>query len=68
MHLDRLARAYRRTTRAQDHARNLLAGLAELRVEDVFDEGLHEFLSRFILETASLGSVVHESYLSGDAR
>lgn len=68
MHLERLARAYRRSTDAQHQARNLLAGLAECRVEDIFDEGLHEFLSRFIREAAALGSVVHESYLSGDVR
>jgi uncharacterized alpha-E superfamily protein len=46
----------------------MLATLSETKVEDVFDEGLHEFLSRFIREVAGLGSLVHESYLSGDMR
>jgi uncharacterized alpha-E superfamily protein len=68
MHLDRLARGYRRTTRAQDRARGMLAGLAELRTEDIFEEGLHEFLTRFIGETGDLALAVHDSYLSGDAR
>lgn len=68
IHLDRLARGYRRSTTAQERARSMLAGLAELRTEDIFDEGLHEFLTRFIRETAGLGAAVHESYLSGDAR
>ncbi|MDT8856707.1 alpha-E domain-containing protein [Paracoccaceae bacterium Fryx2] len=68
LHLDRLARNYSKTTPAQEKARNLMAGLAELRVDDIFEEGLHEFLSRFIRETASLGAVVHDTYLSGDLR
>lgn len=67
-HLDRLAKAYGRTTEAQAQGRNLLAGLAELRVEDIFEEGLHEFLSRFIGESAVLGNAMRESYLSGDMR
>ncbi|HMO07866.1 MAG TPA: alpha-E domain-containing protein [Paracoccaceae bacterium] len=67
-HLDRLSRGYRRRTGAQDEGRAMLAGLAELRVEDVFEEGLHEFLTRFIREVAGLGGAVHDCYLSGDVR
>lgn len=67
-HLDRLARGYHRRTAAQETARNLLSKLAELRVDDIFDEGLHEFLTRFIREVGELGSVVHDSYLHGDVR
>lgn len=67
-HLDRLAKAYGRTGEAQTLGRNLLAGLAELSVEDIFEEGLHEFLTRFILEAGALGTVMRESYLSGDVR
>lgn len=68
MHLDRLARQYRLRTAAQDRARALLAGIAEARVEDVFDEGLHEFLSRIIREVADLAVVIRDAYLSGDMR
>ncbi|OIQ71726.1 hypothetical protein GALL_466550 [mine drainage metagenome] len=67
-HLDRLARGYGRTTGAQAQARALLAELAELTVEEVLQEGLHEFLTRFIREVAKLGAEVHEAYLSGDQR
>lgn len=67
-HLDRLARAYGRSTEAQTKARALVAELAEATVEDIFDEGLHEFLSRFIEETGALGRTIHDVYLSGDAR
>jgi uncharacterized alpha-E superfamily protein len=68
LHLDRLARGYHRRTAAQDKARNMLAELAEMRVEDIFDEGLHEFLTRFIGEVAVLGGLIRDSYLNGDVR
>jgi uncharacterized alpha-E superfamily protein len=68
MHLDRLARGYGRQSDAQVRARRLLGGLAEGTVEDIFDEGMHEFLSRFIAEVAAVGGLVHEGYLSGDVR
>lgn len=67
-HLCRLEKSYKRSTPAQDKARALHEGLGRVTVEDIFDEGLHEFLSRFILDVAALGAVVHESYLSGDVR
>ena len=66
-HLDRLARSYHRSTPAQERGRALLGELAELRVEDVFEEGLHEFLSRFIGEAAELAGLVSDIYLSGRA-
>lgn len=68
MHLDRLGRGYNVTRPAQSAARRLLAEMADTRVEDVFDEGLHEFLSRFINSVAKVGTTIHESYLSGDQR
>jgi len=68
LHLDRLARAYGRGTPAQSAARAMLGEMAELRVEAIFDEGLHEFLTRFIGDAAGLGQRVHDAYLSGDVR
>lgn len=68
LHLDRLAKAYGAKTDAQARAKDMLAALEATRVEDIFDEGLHEFLSRFIREVAVMGSLVHETYLSGDMR
>jgi uncharacterized alpha-E superfamily protein len=66
-HLDRLARGYDARPGAEP---GLGAAGRDRRmtVEDVFDEGLHEFLTRFIGEIATLGALVHESYLSGDMR
>ena len=42
--------------------------LSELTVEDIFDEGLHEFLTRVVAEVRSLAIVVHQTYLSGEMR
>lgn len=67
-HLDHLAQVYGTSTAAQSSARRLLGELAELTVDDVFDEGLHEFLTRFINEVGAVGQQVHETYLSGDMR
>ncbi len=67
-HLGRISRGYHNSTDAQAKVRNLLAGLAELRTEDIFEEGMHEFLSRFIGEVALLAGSVSATYLSGDAR
>ena len=65
-HLDRLARAYGRTTEAQTLARSLVASLSEVTVDDIFDEGLHEFLTRAIGEISGLALVIGEAYLSGE--
>jgi uncharacterized alpha-E superfamily protein len=67
-HLDRLAKAYERTTPAQTAARSLMGELAETQVEAIFDEGLHEFLTRFIREIGDISIRVHDAYLSGDLR
>ena len=42
------------------------SGLAA--IEDVFDEGLHEFLTRYINQTAHLSTLIHDIYLSGETR
>ena len=67
-HLDRLARGYGRTTEAQTRARSLVAKLSEISVEDIFEEGLHEFLTRSIDEIADLAAIVSAVYLRGEAR
>ena len=67
-HLDRLARGYQRSSVVQSRARTLLGELAEMSVEDVFEEGLHEFLTRYIAEVGAIGRAVGEIYLSGDVR
>jgi uncharacterized alpha-E superfamily protein len=67
-HLGRLAKAYGRETEAQEQARALSAGIENATVEAIFDEGLHEFLTRYIAEAAQLANAIHASYLSGEMR
>lgn len=64
--LSHLAELYGRPTEAQGLALGLLQGLQAATPEAIFDEGLHDFLTRFIRETAGLAASVHDSYLSGD--
>ena len=67
-HLGRVAKLYGRETEAQARAAALMAELDGVTVDTIFDEGLHEFLTRFIKESAGLAAVVRETYLTGDAR
>ena len=43
----------------------MLGELAEAEVEDIIEEGLHEFLTRFIQQNAALGQDVADGYLFG---
>ena len=67
-HLGRVAKLYGRETEAQARAAGLMAELDRVTVDKIFDEGLHEFLTRFIKESAALAAVVRETYLTGDVR
>ncbi|MFN5997208.1 MAG: alpha-E domain-containing protein [Paracoccaceae bacterium] len=67
-HLGRVAKAYGRETEAQEKARRLAAGIEAATVEAIFDEGLHEFLTRYITEAANLATAIHDAYLSGEMR
>lgn len=66
--LAKLAKFYGRESAAQDASSALLHRLQQTSVEEIFDEGMHEFLTRFIREVAAIGRNVHEVYLSGDNR
>ena len=65
-HAQRLAKLYGRDTAATSAVARLLAELESQSTERIFDEGLHEFLTRYIQQTGELGQVIHDSYLSGD--
>jgi len=67
-HLESLARGYGRSGQAQVAARELQARLSEISIEDVFEEGLHEFLTGMIQSVGQLGGNIQEQYLSGEAR
>lgn len=65
-HMARLSKHYGRDTAATGAAARLMAELEGQSTDRIFDEGLHEFLTRFINETTHLGAIIHNSYLSGD--
>lgn len=65
-HAQRLAKLYGRDTAATHAVARLLAELDGQTTDQIFDEGLHEFLTRYIQQTGELGRVIHDSYLSGD--
>jgi uncharacterized alpha-E superfamily protein len=67
-HLGRVAKAYGRETEAQVISREILADLEAEAVDRIFDEGLHEYLTRFIRGTARLGLAIHDVYLRGEMR
>ena len=64
-HLDNLAALYQTGTRAQEVAHRLLEDLDRATVDDIFDEGLHEFLARFMARNAGLATTVQDVYLNG---
>ncbi|KFE36700.1 alpha-E domain-containing protein [Thioclava atlantica] len=70
-HLDNLARFYGDAPGADLallHARALVKELEQTEVAEIVDEGLHEFLTRFIGEIGQVAALVQRSYLSGEAR
>jgi uncharacterized alpha-E superfamily protein len=66
-HLGAISRAYGQPTEASAAIRGMLGELSELTVEEIFDEGLHEFLTRFIDQVGALSMAIHRSYLTGRA-
>ena len=64
-HLGRLARAYGSRNHAHERVHAMLGELAEAEVDDIIEEGLHEFLSRFIYQNGALGQDVVDGYLFG---
>ncbi len=64
-HLGRLAQAYGRRTHAHERIQGLLDDLGAAQVDGIIEEGLHEFLTRFIQQNAALGRDVADGYLFG---
>jgi uncharacterized alpha-E superfamily protein len=64
LYLDRIARAYGRQGIAQRQARSIRARVENSRMDEIFQGGLHEFISEFISENNQLGSAIGQQYLS----
>ncbi len=62
--LDELASSIGRQGPAQRLARSIRTRLANANIDDVFRNGLHEFLTDFVAENARLGQAIAEQYLS----
>ena len=62
-HLDQLGQTYGRRGAAQRAATATLNRLSAVRIEQIFQSGLHEFITAFIDENARLSSTVVEQYL-----
>lgn len=50
---------------AHDEARRVLEELQSHDIDQIFDDGLHEFLSWFVGEIAAIADAVQDDYLSG---
>jgi uncharacterized alpha-E superfamily protein len=62
--LDRIANAYGRQGPAQRQARAIRTRLQNSRMEEIFQSGLHEFITAFILDNNKLGSAITQQYLA----
>jgi uncharacterized alpha-E superfamily protein len=61
--LDELAGAYNAPGRAQRAARAINRQLSAMKIEQVFQAGLHEFITKFIADNNGLGSAISGQYL-----
>ncbi len=61
--LDAIGRAYGVQGPSQRHARSVLLRLENCEVQDVFQNGLHEFITQFLTDNSRLGTLVAEQYL-----
>jgi uncharacterized alpha-E superfamily protein len=63
VYLDHIARAYGRQGSAQRQARAVRTRLENSRMEEIFQQGMHEFISQFIDDNNRLGVAISEQYL-----
>ena len=61
--LDRIANAYGRQGPAQRQARNVRARLENSKIDQIFQNGLHEFIDAFVEDNNRLGTAVSQQYL-----
>jgi uncharacterized alpha-E superfamily protein len=62
-HLDLLAEGYGRQGKSQRIARATFARLQNQQIDELFQSGLHEFITDFIGDNNRLGSAIAEQYL-----
>ena len=62
-YLDNIGRGYGRQGPAQRHARNVMARLEQASIKDIFQTGMHEFITGFVADNDRLGLEIAEQYL-----
>jgi uncharacterized alpha-E superfamily protein len=62
-HLDLIADSYERRGPSQRMARQMLTRLNSAKIEDIFQSGLHEFISEFLDINSALGIAISEQYM-----
>ncbi len=62
--LDMLGEAYGKVGQPHRIARNTLNALDTTVIEDVFQQGLHEFITQFITDNNKLGKAITDHYLT----
>ena len=62
--LDELSLAYGRQGQAQRVARSTRNRLQNATIDEVFSDGLHEFLTEFIADNGRLGQAITDQYLA----
>jgi len=62
-YLDAIAVAYGRQGPAQRLARGVRTRLQNAKMEDIFQNGLHEFIQEFIADNSRLGEIITRQYL-----
>lgn len=68
LHLAHLEATYGRRTDAQEAIEALRDAMRDISVEQIFEEGMHEFLTRFIRQVNDIGGLIFTTYLSGETR
>ena len=63
-HLDSLGLSHGRQGASQRLARAMLGRLEHEKIETIFQNGLHEFITAFIQDNARLGTAIAEQYLT----
>ena len=63
-HLDLIASSYAQDGEGRRLASAMLERLSTTKIERIFEDGLHEFVTEFISDNNRLGSVIAEQYLS----
>jgi uncharacterized alpha-E superfamily protein len=61
--LDSVADSHGRQGPAQRQARQIRARLGNARMDQIFQTGLHEFVSDFVADNSKLGAAVTSQYL-----